>query len=180
MLDLRSVRDSRAEDSLPFDRQVATFPAGESNPGTMSPESYRTAAGPALTKQTLKTCSKSRVEQRSQCQDVTWMDAEWTLRQALLQNKSGAAICVRIVDVQCVVQFTLFLALCCVLHRPLSQVIHCQVLCVSNHQKVSQFKTVWNHSVLLSKHCKMTCHSMPMLWMDGWRRSLRGLTTPGK
>ena len=33
-------------------------------------------------------------------------------------------MCVQMVDVQCVLQFTLFSAACCVLHRPTSRVIH--------------------------------------------------------
>jgi len=39
-------------------------------------------------------------------------------------GKPGAAMCVRNVDVQCVLQFTLFHAVGCVLHRPTSRVIH--------------------------------------------------------
>ena len=38
-----------------------------------------------------------------------------------------SAICVQNVNDQCVLQFTLVIASGCVLHRPLSQVIHCQV-----------------------------------------------------
>jgi hypothetical protein len=39
-------------------------------------------------------------------------------------REPGAAMCVRNVDVQCVLQFTLIHAVGCVLHRPTSRVIH--------------------------------------------------------
>ena len=47
-----------------------------------------------------------------------------TLRQALSEDKLHSAICVQNIDVQCVLQFTLTLAFCCVLHRHMSRVIH--------------------------------------------------------
>ena len=40
-------------------------------------------------------------------------------------NEATSAMCVQDVDDQCVLQFTLRRAVCCVLHRPASQVIHC-------------------------------------------------------
>ena len=47
-----------------------------------------------------------------------------TLRQTWRRDLPDAAICVQKVDVQCVLQFTLLLALSCVLHRLASRVIH--------------------------------------------------------
>ena len=47
-----------------------------------------------------------------------------TLRQTRRRDLPDAAICVQKVDVQCVLQFTLLLALSCVLHRLASRVIH--------------------------------------------------------
>ncbi|OCT78749.1 hypothetical protein XELAEV_18029838mg [Xenopus laevis] len=45
------------------------------------------------------------------------MDVGATLRQAWPREEPGAARCVRSVDDQCVLQFTLILAASCVLHR---------------------------------------------------------------
>ena len=53
-----------------------------------------------------------------------WRDLSMTLRQALNEDKLRSAICVQNIDVQCVLQFTLTLAFCCVLHRHMSRVIH--------------------------------------------------------
>ena len=78
-----------------------------------------------------------------------------------------AAICVRIVDDQCVLRFTLFLALCCVLHRPLSQVIRCQVLYLSSKVSIQN-----------SLEFFQSCQGIPTCMLDGWWRILRGLTTP--
>ena len=54
----------------------------------------------------------------------SWRDLSMTLRQALNEDKLRSAICVQNIDVQCVLQFTLSLAFCCVLHRHMSRVIH--------------------------------------------------------
>lgn len=52
-----------------------------------------------------------------------------TLRQAYLQHKSAeGAICVRHVSVSGALQFAVFHAICRVLHRPASRVIHCPEL----------------------------------------------------
>lgn len=53
-----------------------------------------------------------------------------TLRQAGPRQKSGAAMCVRKISAQCVLQFTPSLAAGCVLHRPSSRVIHRSELCL--------------------------------------------------
>lgn len=52
------------------------------------------------------------------------IDRRATLRQAWPREGPGAARCVRSVDDQCVLQFTLVLAASCVLHRRTSRVIH--------------------------------------------------------
>lgn len=52
------------------------------------------------------------------------IDERATLRQAWPREEPGAAKCVRSVDDQCVLQFTLVLAASCVLHRRTSRVIH--------------------------------------------------------
>ena len=52
------------------------------------------------------------------------IDRKATLRQAWPREEPGAARCVRSVDDQCVLQFTLVLAASCVLHRRTSRVIH--------------------------------------------------------
>lgn len=52
------------------------------------------------------------------------IDEKATLRQAWPREEPGAAKCVRSVDDQCVLQFTLVLAASCVLHRRTSRVIH--------------------------------------------------------
>ena len=51
-----------------------------------------------------------------------------TLRQARPRAKPEAAMCVRKISAQCVLQFTPSLAAGCVLHRPVSRVIHCSEL----------------------------------------------------
>ena len=56
--------------------------------------------------------------------NVNWSDLKVTLRQALSKDELCSAICVQNIDVQCVLQFTLSLAFCCVLHRRMSRVIH--------------------------------------------------------
>lgn len=52
------------------------------------------------------------------------IDRKATLSQAWPREEPGAAKCVRSVDDQCVLQFTLVLAASCVLHRRTSRVIH--------------------------------------------------------
>lgn len=52
-----------------------------------------------------------------------------TLRQTWPRAIPEAAMCVRKISAQCVLQFTPSLAAGCVLHRPVSRVIHCSELC---------------------------------------------------
>ena len=52
-----------------------------------------------------------------------------TLRQTWPRVVPEAAMCVRKISAQCVLQFTPSLAAGCVLHRPVSRVIHCSELC---------------------------------------------------
>ena len=52
-----------------------------------------------------------------------------TLRQTWPRVGPEAAMCVRKISAQCVLQFTPSLAAGCVLHRPVSRVIHCSELC---------------------------------------------------
>lgn len=52
------------------------------------------------------------------------IDGKATLGRAWPREEPGAAMCVRSVDDQCVLQFTLVLAASCVLHRRTSRVIH--------------------------------------------------------
>ena len=51
-----------------------------------------------------------------------------TLRQTWPRVRPEAAMCVRKISAQCVLQFTPSLAAGCVLHRPVSRVIHCSEL----------------------------------------------------
>lgn len=51
-----------------------------------------------------------------------------TLRQTWPRVGPEAAMCVRKISAQCVLQFTPSLAAGCVLHRPVSRVIHCSEL----------------------------------------------------
>lgn len=51
-----------------------------------------------------------------------------TLRQTWPRAVPEAAMCVRKISAQCVLQFTPSLAAGCVLHRPVSRVIHCSEL----------------------------------------------------
>ncbi|GCC41158.1 hypothetical protein chiPu_0025136 [Chiloscyllium punctatum] len=55
---------------------------------------------------------------------VSAIDCQITLRQAWPQEEPGAAKCVQSVDDQCVLQFTLILAVLCVLNRRTGRVIH--------------------------------------------------------
>ncbi|PZO93531.1 MAG: hypothetical protein DI617_08565 [Streptococcus pyogenes] len=54
-----------------------------------------------------------------------------TLRQARPRGVPEAAMRVRKISAQCVLQFTPSLAAGCVLHRPVSRVIHCSELSIS-------------------------------------------------
>ncbi len=55
--------------------------------------------------------------------------SQQTLRQTCLQHGYvESAICVRHVSVSGALQFAVFHAVCCVLHRPASRVIHCSEL----------------------------------------------------
>lgn len=51
-----------------------------------------------------------------------------TLSQTWSRVRPGTAMCVRKISAQCVLQFTPSLAAGCVLHRPVSRVIHCSEL----------------------------------------------------
>lgn len=61
-----------------------------------------------------------------------------TLRQTWPRLETSAARCVRDVDDQGVLQFTLLHAVCCALHRRTSRVIHrLELFCISRIQVVS-------------------------------------------
>ena len=83
-----------------------------------------------------------------------------TLRQTCLHHSNvEGAICVRHVSVSGALQFTVFHAVCCVLHRPVSQVIHFSEL----------FSRIINQTNQLSHFIAMKTH--PNFFGTSWTES---------
>ncbi len=86
-----------------------------------------------------------------------------TLRQARLRAWPGAAMCVRKMSAQCVLQLTPSLAASCVLHRPTSRVIHRLESWIFPSIPVFQVKTAFsNWRKKIRKTCSLSvCHKVP-------------------